>query len=226
MLAIGGGAEGRVLVFDTADGSTIGTAPLPPPNGWSIPAHTASVLFDEDDTLYVGVPSGEVMSMDPACRTEGQLSARPTFVAPEWSAEYGLRFGADVDGRYLITFGSGAVSRIDLQTGATTAWTNRSGSENLVLGASTGQPTDLALLPVGMSWSSRTSDNLYCADDFGSVVEQRVSTGVRTQRSFDRQSGVTGPLALRSTRANCSHRVSPTMRSRCGSWTGAVRSSA
>ena len=29
LLAIGGGAEGRVLVFDTADGSTIGTALLP-----------------------------------------------------------------------------------------------------------------------------------------------------------------------------------------------------
>ncbi len=194
LLAIGGGAAGRVLVFDTADGSTIGTALLPPPDGWPIPAHTASVQFDDDDTLYVGVPSGEVMSMDPRAVADGELSVQTTLVAPAWSTEYGLRFGESDDGRYLITFGSGAVSRIDLQTGATT-WTNRSGSENLVLGASTGQPTDL-LAPCRDVVVAADADNLYCADDFGSVAEQRVSTGVRTQRSFDRQSGVTGPLAL------------------------------
>ncbi len=86
------------------------------------------------------------------------------------------------------------MSRIDLQTGTTT-WTNRSGSENLVLGASTGQPTDL-LAPCRDVVVAADADNLYCADDFGSVAEQSVSTGVRTQRSFDRQTGVTGPLAL------------------------------
>ena len=58
LLAIGGGVTGQVLVFATADGSTVGTANFPPPyaDEWSIPAHTASVLFDTDGTLYVGVP--------------------------------------------------------------------------------------------------------------------------------------------------------------------------
>ena len=194
MLAIGGGSEGRVLVFDTADGSTIGTALFPPPDGWPIPAHTASVQFDDADTLYVGVPSGEVKSMDPRAVADGQLSVLSTFVGPAWSTEYGLRFGGSDDGRYLVTFGSGAVSRIDLQTGTTT-WTNPSGSENLLLGTSTGQPTDL-LAPCRDVVVAADADNLYCTDDFGSVAEQSVSTGVRTQRTFDRQSGVTGPLAL------------------------------
>ena len=54
-----------------------------------------------------------------------------TFPGSKWSTEYGLRLGSSDDGgRYLITFGSGAVSRIDLPAG-TTAWTNTSGSENL-----------------------------------------------------------------------------------------------
>ena len=56
LLAIAGGGTGRVLVFDTADGSMVGSADFPPPDEWSIPAHTASVLFDTDDTLCVGVP--------------------------------------------------------------------------------------------------------------------------------------------------------------------------
>ena len=43
---------------------------------------------------------------------------------------------------------------------------------------------------------STASQHLYCADDFGSVFEQEVSTGARTPRLFDRQTGVTGPLAL------------------------------
>ena len=43
---------------------------------------------------------------------------------------------------------------------------------------------------------SSASQHLYCADDFGSVFEQEVSTGARTPRLFDRQTGVTGPLAL------------------------------
>ena len=43
---------------------------------------------------------------------------------------------------------------------------------------------------------SSASRHLYCADDFGSVFEQEVSTGARTPRLFDRQTGVTGPLAL------------------------------
>ena len=197
LLAIGGSAEGKVLVFDTADGSTIGTALFPPPDRWPIPAHTASVQFDDDGTLYVGVPSGDVMSMDPRAAVKGQLLVLTTLSVGRsaWSAEYGLRFGSDTgDERYLITFGSGAVSRIDISTG-TTMWTNTSGSENLLVGSSTGQPQDL-LAPCRDVVVATNSDNLYCADDFGSVFEHSASTGVRTQRSFDRQSGVTGPLAL------------------------------
>jgi len=191
LLAISGGAEGQVLVFDTADGSTIGTALFPPPDGWPIPAHTASVEFDDDDTLYVGVPSGEVMSMDPRA-VNGQPSVLTTSPRSKWSSEYGLRFSDD--GRYLITFGSGAVSRIDLPNG-TTDWTNTSGSENLLVGSSTRQPMD-SLAPCRDVVLATNSDSFYCTDDFGSVFEQSASTGVRTQRFFDRQRGVTGPLAL------------------------------
>ena len=36
----------------------------------------------------------------------------------------------------------------------------------------------------------------YCNDDFGSLFEQDVSTGELTSRQFDRQSGVTAPLAI------------------------------
>ena len=81
LLAIAGGVRGRVLVFRTADGSIVGTADFPPPDEWSIPAHTASVLFDTDNTLYVGVPDGQVLTIDPSAATNGQLNELATFPA-------------------------------------------------------------------------------------------------------------------------------------------------
>lgn len=196
LLSIAGGATGRVLVFATADGSMVGSADFEPPKGWSIPAHTASVLFDTDNTLWVGVPDGKVMRIDPTGAADGRLSVlSPSFPGSKWSTEYGLRLGSSDDGgRYLITFGSGAVSRIDLPAG-TTAWTNLSGSENLPVEPNGGLPR-LGLVPCRDVVVSTASQHLYCADDFGSVFEQEVSTGARTPRLFDRQTGVTGPLAI------------------------------
>ena len=182
-------------MFRTADGSIVGTADFPPPDEWSIPAHTASVLFDTDNTLYVGVPDGQVLTIDPSAATNGQLNELTRFPGARWSTEYGLRLGSSDDGaRYLITFGSGAVSRIDLPAG-TTAWTNLSGSENIPVEPDGELPRE-TLVPCRDVVVSSASRHLYCADDFGSVFEQEVSTGARTPRLFDRQTGVTGPLAL------------------------------
>ena len=168
---------------------------FPPPDEWSIPAHTASVLFDTDNTLYVGVPDGQVLTIDPSAATNGQLNELTRFPGARWSTEYGLRLGSSDDGaRYLITFGSGAVSRIDLPAG-TTAWTNLSGSENVPVEPDGEMPRE-TLVPCRDVVVSSASRHLYCADDFGSVFEQEVSTGARTPRLFDRQTGVTGPLAL------------------------------
>ena len=47
----------------------------------AIPAHTASVLFDTDNTLWVGVPDGEVKTLGPIGGGEGQLSVLKTFPA-------------------------------------------------------------------------------------------------------------------------------------------------
>ena len=224
LLAIAGGATGRVLVFATADGSMVGSADFPPPEPWSIPAHTASVLFDTDNTLWVGVPDGKVMTIDPIGAADGQLSVLTTFPGSKWSTEYGLRLGSSDDGgRYLITFGSGAVSRIDLPAG-TTAWTNPSGSENLPVDPDDGKPRS-GLVPCRDVVVSTASQHLYCADDFGSVFEQEVSTGARTPRLFDRQTGVTGPLALTVDQKELLASSYSDGRWHCGSSTGVARSS-
>jgi WD40 repeat protein len=195
LFAIAGGATARVLVFATADGSLVASTEFELPMGWSIPDHTASVLFDTDDMLWVGVPDGRVLTFDPSTPADGQLRAVATFVGSPWSTEYGLRLAVSDDGdRYLITFGSGAVSRIDLPSG-TTAWMNPSGSENLPVKPD-GEMPRRTLVPCRDVVVSSVFQRLYCADDFGSVFEQDVSTGARTSRLFDRQTGVTGPLAV------------------------------
>ena len=88
MLAIAGGVRGRVLVFRTADGSIVGTADFPPPDEWSIPAHTASVLFDTENTLYVGVPDGQVLTIDPS---GDQRATRRAHEISRREVEYGIR---------------------------------------------------------------------------------------------------------------------------------------
>ena len=112
------------------------------------------------------------------------------------------------------------MSRIDLPAG-TTAWMNTSGSENLPVEPE-GEKPRLGFVPCRDVVVSTASQHLYCADDFGSVFEQDVSTGARTPRLFDRQTGVTGPLTLTLDQNNSWPRATATRRWHCGSSTGAA----
>ena len=196
LLAIAGGATGRVLVFATADGSMIGSADFQPPDRWSIPAHTASVLFDTDNTLWVGVPNGEVLTIDPTGAADGQLQrahdiprleveygvrAAPRLVRRRWSVPDHVRERCRVPHRPPSRDDGVDEHEWFGEPARRTGWWNCRA---------------LGLVPCRDVVVSTASQHLYCADDFGSVFEQEVSTGARTPRLFDRQTGVTGPLAL------------------------------
>ena len=107
---------------------------------WTILWRTASVAFDPDGTLYVGGPTGQIAVVNPSAAVNGLIPVLPgnKIAATRWGVEYGLRLAFDErDGetsKYLITFGSGALSRVDLSNGTTT-WMSRGGSVNLLSGS-------------------------------------------------------------------------------------------
>ena len=189
-----GGAGGQVLVFDTTDGTVVGRLSVPVPDGWSIPGRTASVLFGPDGTLYVGSVAGDLLLVDPV-PVDGQLRTVGNIADAPWSADSGLRLGTDADGSdYLITFGSGAVSRVDLST-AKLRWSRLNGSENPAVMLATGSSVP-GLQPCDDIAIASAIGRFYCTDDFGTLAEQDVATGELTSRQFDRQSGGTAALAI------------------------------
>ena len=193
MLAISGGGAGQVLVFDTATGSLLGTLSVPPPDGWSIPSQTVSVVFASDGTLFIGAVDGRILIAEPSPAGGGELRVVRTIEGPEWGVELGLRLVSSDEGEYLITFGSGRVSRIDLPAG-TRRWTTLAGSENTLRGE--GIPPWDFLIPCRDVAVDAERERFYCDDEFGSIFEHDVMTGARTSRLFDRQTGLTASLAL------------------------------
>ena len=165
------------------------------PMSWSIPAHTASVLFDTDNTLWVGVPDGEVMTIDPTGAADGQLDVLTTFAGSKWSTEYGLRLGESDDGdRYLITFGSGAVSRIDLQPGrprGRTRVVRRTCPSNR-----TSESRAPASFRAGTSWCPRRRNICTAPTTSGRCSNRKFRPGRGRRDSSTDRTGVTGPLAL------------------------------
>ena len=204
LFAVSGGPTGHVHVYATHDGSEIGRLQVDAPEvgweHWPVLWRTSSVAFDPDGTLYVGGPTGQISVVDPSAAVNGFIPVLPenTIAATRWGVEYGLRLAFDErdgeTGKYLITFGSGALSRVDLSDGTTT-WMSRGGSVNLLLGV--GVPVD-SLNPCRDVAVAVTTDRFYCARDFGAVYERVASDGTTTQRTFDRQSGPTASISLSS----------------------------
>lgn len=203
LFAVSGGPTGHVHVYATHDGSEIGRLQVAAPEvgweHWPVPWRTASVAFDPDGTLYVGGPTGQILVVDPSSAVNGLIPVLPenTIAATRWGVEYGLRLAfdeRDETAKYLITFGSGALSRVDLSEGTTT-WMSRGGSANLLLGI--GVPID-GLNPCRDVAVAVTTDRFYCARDFGAVYERDASDGTATRRTFDRQSGPTASISLTS----------------------------
>ena len=185
------------MVYRTSDGSLIGDLFVPPPAGswagWQIANRTASVVFDGSGLLYIGDPDGHILIVDPSNVIGGALSEQARIGATERAVEGSLHFVDVADGTtMLLTAGSGMLSLVSLVDGQT-MWATRAGSVNTLTGVST--PFD-GLSPCRSVAAAAISGLFYCADDVGTITERGLEDGALTSRTFDRQAGITGTIAI------------------------------
>ena len=93
-------------------------ATFPPPDGLVDPcSYGVGPVRHRRHALRRCPRRDQVLTIDPRRRRWATDTCSRHFPVRRWSTEYGLRLGSAEASRYLITFGSGAVSRIDFPPG-------------------------------------------------------------------------------------------------------------
>jgi WD40 repeat protein len=160
------------------------------------------VVFDDSGLLYVGDPGGHILVVDSAHSIGGALSEQRRIAATAWAVESSLHLVDKADGtKMLLTSGSGWLSLVSLADGHT-LWATRAGSVNTLTGLPT--PFDglnpcrsMTVAATEIERSSNAVPELfYCADDVGTITERGLEDGALTARTFDRQAGITGTIAI------------------------------
>jgi DNA-binding SARP family transcriptional activator/WD40 repeat protein len=171
LVAVGGGDEGRVSVYDAVTGAhRLDVEPVPrPPDAYFL-VSTVAVAFAQDGSLIVGSESGPIRIIDPAT---GRVTRR--IDAPPLTAHYLLRVSSD--GRSLTTVGVEGVAHYDIATGAA-LWPEPApgGCNSLV-------PAER----IGV---------LLCGEYSGRVTAIDLATGAIVGRRFDSQQGIVGDLLV------------------------------
>ena len=177
LVAVAGGYDGKVVVYRTDDGETIGSLPgVPRPDGVLNRRDTAAVAFGADGRLYTGSLAGAIRVVDP---TTMEIVDR--YDGPPMAAHNNLR----VTGEGLVV-GSGDdnVVAIDAETG-TVRWA-----------ADVRVPGDFN--PCLFLGVAEPMGRFYCGNIGGVLDERDLATGARTGFRLDPQLGSVGELSMAS----------------------------
>jgi WD40 repeat protein len=196
LVAFSGGLRGHVRVLRADDGEPIGDLLVEAPStgwaSWPISGHTAAVVFDADDELLAGGPTGEIIVTAPLDTSVDTLPIRARIAGSVGGAEWRIQLTAGEGGPALVTSGSQTVARIDLDS-ETVVWSTRVHSVNPLLG--TAGPFE-GLNPCRDIAISQVANTVFCADDFGSIFGVDLSAGAVSPQVHDRQTGITGSVAV------------------------------
>ncbi|HEY9376142.1 MAG TPA: WD40 repeat domain-containing protein, partial [Jiangellaceae bacterium] len=171
LVAVGGGEEGRVSVYDAATGAhRLDVEPVPRPSDAFLLVSTVAVAFGPDGNLIIGAEAGPIRIVDP---TTGRVRQR--IEAPPLTAHYLLRVSSDE--RLLTTAGVEGVAHYDLAT-RTTLWTAEppGGCNSLI-------PAER----IGV---------LLCGEYSGTVLAIDLATGAIVGRRFDSHQGTVHDLLI------------------------------
>jgi DNA-binding SARP family transcriptional activator/WD40 repeat protein len=171
LVAVGGGGDGRVSVYDAATGAhRLDVEPVPRPSDAFLLVSTVAVAFSPDGSLIIGAEAGPIRIVDP---TTGRVRQR--IEAPPLTAHYLLRVSSD--GRSLTTVGVEGVAHYDLAT-RTALWMAEppGGCNSLV-------PAER----IGV---------LLCGEYSGTVLAIDLATGAIVGRRFDSHQGTVHDLLI------------------------------
>lgn len=176
-VAVAGGPDGDLAVYQVDDGDELGTlVGLGPSESVERGRDTAAVTFGPDGMLYVGSMAGPIRELDPAT-----LQVTRTFDGAPMSSHNHLATTPD---GLLIGGGSNALVAVDTTTGETN-WT---------------ADVRTGIHPEPCPWLAVAAElgRLYCGNHFGVIEERDLASGARTGTTFDPQLGSVGDLAITS----------------------------
>jgi WD40 repeat protein len=184
-IAVGGGTQGQVRIFDTRTGELVAT--IEPPDDMQASDHgrgTSTGAWAPDGTLYVGSSGTHLRQFDPLTFEMTRDVTVPTIAM-------GGTLQFSEDGTFLVGRGliqrdgqtSGSVARIDLADGSV-AWTI--------------DPEEFGSFGCGVVTFSVPEDRLWCADFSGVIRGRSLSNGEPDGTTVEHQrSGLTS-MAVQS----------------------------
>jgi WD40 repeat protein len=176
LVALAGGIDGDLAVYNTDDGALVGVLPGLAPSehpGWR--RDTAAATFGTDGSLYVGSLAGPVRKVDPE-----ELEVLATIDAPVLASN--LHMTATEDGTIVA---GGPEALVSIESDGQVRWTADLRGGN--------HPVPCPYLAV-----SERFDKLYCGNFFGVIQERDLQTGALTGSTLDPQLGNVGTLAVTS----------------------------